>query len=71
MLLLQSLPSHFETLSMQGELMLAITYGYEAQGRNDRKLEIARQLSRIGSKVALPGALLVNDLAFRMCYFIF
>jgi hypothetical protein len=56
---------------MQGELMLAMTYGYEPQGRNDRKLEIARQLSRIGSKVALPGALLVNDLAFRMCYFIF
>ena len=53
---------------MQGELILAMTYGYEPQGRNDRKVEIARQLSRVGTKVALPGALLVNDLAFRMCY---
>jgi len=49
---------------MQGELILATTYGYEAQGRNDRKIEIARQLTRIVSKVALPGALLVNDLPF-------
>jgi hypothetical protein len=56
---------------MQGELILAMTYGYEPQGRNDRKIEIAKQLSSVGSQVALPGALLVNDLPFCMCYSIF
>ncbi|KAH9981025.1 cytochrome P450 [Lactifluus volemus] len=54
--------SHIEL--MQGELILAMTYGYEPQGRNDRKIEIAKQLSSVGSQVALPGALLVNDLPF-------
>jgi hypothetical protein len=56
---------------MQGELILAMTYGYEPQGRNDRKVDIARQLIDLGSEVALPGSLLVNDLPFCMCYFIF
>jgi hypothetical protein len=53
---------------MQGELILAMTYGYEPQGRNDRKINIARQLSDFGSEVALPGALLVNDLPFCMLF---
>jgi hypothetical protein len=56
---------------MQGELILAMTYGYEPKGRNDRKVNIARQLSDFGSEVALPGSLLVNDLPFCMCHFIF
>jgi hypothetical protein len=56
---------------MQGELILAMTYGYEPKGRNDKKVEIARQFSDFGSEVGLPGALLVNDLPFCMCYFTF
>jgi hypothetical protein len=56
---------------MQGELLLAMTYGYEPKGRNDRKVEIVRQFSDFGAEVNLPGALLVNDLPFRMSYFIF
>jgi hypothetical protein len=68
MLPFQTTPDHLLYFSMQGELILAMTYGYEPQGRNDKKVEIARQLSRVGSEVALPGALLVNDLAFRRCY---
>lgn len=56
--------------SMQGELLLAIGYGYEVLGRNDRKIEVARQFSDFGSAVGLPGVLLVNDLPFRMCSFI-
>jgi hypothetical protein len=51
---------------MQGELTLSMTYGYEVQGRNDRKIDAARRLAEIGSVTALPGALLVNDLPFRM-----
>ncbi|KAI0253746.1 cytochrome P450 [Lactifluus subvellereus] len=49
---------------MQGELLLAIGYGYEARGRNDRKIDIARQFSDFSSAVGLPGVLLVNDLPF-------
>ncbi|KAH9981018.1 cytochrome P450 [Lactifluus volemus] len=52
---------------MQGELILEMTYGYEAQGHNDRKIEISKQLCRIGFKVGSPGGLLVNDLAF-LCH---
>jgi hypothetical protein len=54
---------------MQGELILAMAYGYEAQGRNDRKVEITRQFSDVGSQSVLPGVLLVNNLPFCMCYF--
>jgi hypothetical protein len=48
-----------------------MAYGYEAQGRNDRKVEITRQFSDVGSQSVLPGVLLVNDLPFCMCYFVF
>jgi len=54
--------AHVELL--QGELVLAMTYGYEVQGRNDRKVDAARKLVEIGSATILPGALLVNDLPF-------
>ena len=46
--------------------MLAMTYGYEVQGRNDRKVDAARKMVEIGSATVVPGALLVNDLPFRM-----
>jgi hypothetical protein len=52
--------------SLQGELILAMTYGYEVRGRDDRKIDVARRMSDLGSATALPGALLVNDLPFRM-----
>lgn len=42
-----------------------MTYGYEVQGRNDRRVKIVRRSSEIGMATALPGALLVNDLPFR------
>ena len=50
---------------MQGELVLAMTYGYEVQGPDDRKIEIPRRMTELGGAVTLPGALLVNDLPFR------
>jgi hypothetical protein len=61
----------FTAASLQGELILSMTYGYEAQGRNDRRVELARHFSDVGSQSVLPGALLVNDLPFCMCYFTF
>ena len=42
-----------------------MTYGYEVQGRNDKKVEASRRMSEHGGAVTLPGALLVNDLGFR------
>jgi hypothetical protein len=63
--------SDISLASFQGGLILAMAYGYEAQGRNDRRVELARQFSDIGSQSVLPGALLVNDLPFCMCYTIF
>ena len=43
-----------------------MTYGYEVQGRNDRKVDAVRRIVEIGVATALPGALLVNDLPFRV-----
>jgi hypothetical protein len=44
---------------------MAITYGYEVKGDDDRKLYAARELATLISKSALPGALLVNELPLR------
>ncbi|KAI0302458.1 cytochrome P450 [Multifurca ochricompacta] len=54
--------AHIEQL--QGELILAMTYGYEVQGHNDRKITVARQMATLSSTVTFPGCLLVNDLPF-------
>jgi len=54
-----------QCFSLQGELILAITYGYEVKERHDRKLDAARQLAKLTSELALPGALLVNELPLR------
>ena len=52
--------------SMQGDLILAMTYGYEVCGREDRMVEAPREMTELGSATALPGALLINDLPFRV-----
>ncbi|KAH9970772.1 cytochrome P450 [Russula compacta] len=49
---------------MQGDLILAMTYGYEVRGPDDRKVESVKQMSELAVATALPGALLVNDLPF-------
>ncbi|KAI9448698.1 cytochrome P450 [Lactarius psammicola] len=52
--------AHIERL--QGELIFSITYGYDIKERHDRKLDAARQLAKLTSESALPGALLVNEI---------
>ncbi|KAI0264146.1 cytochrome P450 [Gloeopeniophorella convolvens] len=47
---------------LQGELILAMTYGYEVKGEDDRKVTVSRDALGFGSRTALPGALLVNHL---------
>ena len=52
--------------SFEGELIMDIAYGYEVQGRDDRKLDVAIRMTEFGNGTFLPGALLVNELPFRM-----
>ncbi|KAI9457532.1 cytochrome P450 [Russula earlei] len=47
-----------------GTVIMGMGYGYEVQGRNDRKIDVARKMARLGADTVLPGALLVNDLPF-------
>ncbi|KAI0301751.1 cytochrome P450 [Multifurca ochricompacta] len=54
--------AHIELL--QGEMILAMGYGYEVQGPDDRKIHAAQKLTKISREVTLPGALLVNNLPF-------
>ena len=49
---------------MTGSLILALGYGYEVKGLNDRKVEAAGEMIDVVSATALPGALLVNILPF-------
>ncbi|KAI0264155.1 cytochrome P450 [Gloeopeniophorella convolvens] len=49
---------------MQGELSLAMTYGYEVKGPNDERVALAQEIHHIGIERTLPGALLVNELPF-------
>ncbi|KAI0302455.1 cytochrome P450 [Multifurca ochricompacta] len=48
----------------QGEQLLAMTYGYEAQGSDDRVIDAAKKMSDIASTTSLPGACLVNEFPF-------
>jgi hypothetical protein len=49
---------------MSGSLILAMGYGYEVKGINDRMVNGAKKLVELAGKIALPGAILVNDLPF-------
>ncbi|KAH9995382.1 cytochrome P450 [Russula compacta] len=47
---------------LQGELILAITYGYEVHERDDEMLQSARRRNKFAVKKILPGTLLVNEI---------
>ncbi|KAI9454956.1 cytochrome P450 [Russula earlei] len=47
-----------------GEQLLAMTYGYDAKGRDDRLIDAAKKLSELGTRSSLPGSLLVNEFRF-------
>ena len=51
--------------SLSGEQILAMVYGYEVQGRNDDKVNVAKEMASLVSETALPGVLLVNDIPLR------
>jgi cytochrome P450 len=56
------LKAHVELF--QGELILDMTYGYEVKGRQDRKLDVSRQLSEFGNKIPTSAMLLLNAFPF-------
>ena len=64
-ILCSSFVHSFFFFSFQGEQLLAMTYGYEAKGHNDKTIDAAKKLSDIGTRASLPGSLLVNELPFR------
>jgi hypothetical protein len=43
-----------------------MTYGYEVKGRQDRKLDVSRQLSEFGNKIPTSAMLLLNAFPFSM-----
>jgi hypothetical protein len=53
-----------QLFSLSGSLILAMGYGYEVKGINDRKVTAAKNMAQLSSETALPGAILVNDLPF-------
>jgi hypothetical protein len=42
-----------------------MVYGYEVEGRNDQKVNVAKEMAQLVSETALPGVLLVNDIPLR------
>lgn len=48
--------------SLQGELILAVTYGYQVRGRDDRMIVAAKRRNEFAIGKILPGALLVNQI---------
>ena len=56
------------TFSFEGELTLDMTYGYDVQGRDDRKIEAARKVADMAATTALPSDLLVNGLPFCLYF---
>ena len=57
-------------LSLQGELIIAVTYGYQVHGRHDKLLEASKSRIKFGAEIVLPGALLINHIPLCM-YFCF
>lgn len=43
-------------------MILAMTYGYEVQGHDDRKIVVSRQLMRMSAETPTPRDLLVNGI---------
>jgi hypothetical protein len=53
-------------LRFQGELILAMTYGYELRHREDNMIDAVKRMSKFVTTKLLPGALLVNQIPIRM-----
>src|SRR5258708_29478536 len=45
-------------------MILSLTYGYDADGPDDRNVYVVKKMAQLASITTLPGALLVNSLPF-------
>lgn len=54
-----------ELRSLQGEMILSLTYGYDAKGPEDPKIVVVKKMAQLAATTTLPGALLVNNLPSR------
>jgi len=50
--------------SFEGELLLAMAYGYEIKRPDDRILDAAKKQADFASRASLPGSFLVNEFPF-------
>jgi hypothetical protein len=57
--------------SLQGEAILAMTYGYEVHQRDDKMFSAAKRMSDIAQGVSLPGALIINYIPFCVASLLF
>jgi hypothetical protein len=58
-------------LSFQGELILAVTYGYRKYERDDGLLADSKRRIKFASDKIHPGASLINHVPLCMCFFCF
>lgn len=56
----QNWEEHIDLL--QGEMILSLTYGYDAKGPEDPKIVVVKKMAQLAATTTLPGALLVNNL---------
>ncbi|KAF8259263.1 cytochrome P450 [Lactarius quietus] len=47
---------------LQGEMILSLTYGYDAEGPEDPKIIVVKKMAELASTTTLPGAVLVNNI---------
>jgi hypothetical protein len=50
--------------SLQGKLIMSVTYGYDLKSYNDEFIEAPVELNKILSKAVLPGAVLINYIPY-------
>jgi hypothetical protein len=48
--------------SLQGELILAVTYGYEVHGRDDKLLDASKRRNEFAKEVTPLNVLLLNHI---------
>ena len=61
----------WRTLSFQGELILAVTYGHRKYERDDRLLADSRRRIKFATDKIHPGGSLINHVPLCMCFFVF
>jgi len=54
--------------SLQGELILAVTYGYQVQGRNDKMIEAPKRRNKFALEGIPLDAFILNHIPLCMYF---